>query len=105
MIAYITRRLFLGVLVLVLATFLVFLIMRLLPSDPLTLFLAQSEIENVPAENRRALQQEYGLDKPLPLQYLSWISNVLHGDLGKSIFYKNNVGTLIAERVPVSLCE
>lgn len=103
MIAYIVRRLILCVIVLILVTLLVFLIMRILPSDPLTLFLAQSEIQNLPPDTLLALKQEYGLDKTLPMQYFDWIGGVLHGDLGKSISQQNKVSTLIADAMPISL--
>ncbi|MFC1930510.1 ABC transporter permease, partial [Chloroflexota bacterium] len=49
------------------------------------------------------LRQEYGLDKSLPVQYLEWIWNVTHGDFGMSLFYRDQVGKVILERLPVTL--
>jgi peptide/nickel transport system permease protein len=103
--AYITRRLILGVIVLFLVTILVFLVMRLLPGDPLTLFISQSQMSSgqLTKEQLEELRHEYGLDKSLTMQYLDWIGGVFRGNLGKSIFYTTEVGTLIKERMPITL--
>jgi peptide/nickel transport system permease protein len=103
--AYITRRLILGVLVLFLVTILVFLVMRLLPGDPLTLFISQSQMSSgqLTVEQMNELRHEYGLDKTMVLQYVDWIKGIFQGNLGKSIFYATEVKTLIAERMPITL--
>jgi peptide/nickel transport system permease protein len=103
--AYITRRLILGVLVLFLVTILVFLVMRLLPGDPLTLFISQSQMSSgqLTVEQMNELRHEYGLDKTLAMQYVDWIKGIFQGNLGKSIFYATEVKTLIAERMPITL--
>jgi peptide/nickel transport system permease protein len=103
--AYITRRLILGVIVLFLVTILVFLVMRLLPGDPLTLFISQSQMSSgqLTKEQLEELRHEYGLDKSLTMQYLDWIGGVFRGNLGRSIFYTTEVKTLIAERMPITL--
>jgi peptide/nickel transport system permease protein len=49
------------------------------------------------------LRQDYGLDKPLPLQYVDWISKVAQGDLGRSILFHYSVTEEIARRLPISL--
>lgn len=105
MTTYITRRLILGVLVLFLVTILVFLVMRLLPGDPLTLFISQSQMSSgqLTVEQMNELRHEYGLDKTLVLQYVDWIKGIFQGNLGKSIFYATEVKTLIAERMPITL--
>jgi peptide/nickel transport system permease protein len=103
--AYITRRLILGVLVLFLVTILVFLVMRLLPGDPLTLFISQSQMSSgqLTVEQMNELRHEFGLDKTLVMQYIDWIKGIFQGNLGKSIFYATEVKTLIAERMPITL--
>ena len=105
MTAYITRRLILGVLVLFLVTILVFLVMRLLPGDPLTLFISQSQMSSgqLTVEQMNELRHEYGLDKTLVMQYVDWIKGIFQGNLGKSIFYATEVKTLISERMPITL--
>jgi peptide/nickel transport system permease protein len=105
LIAYITRRILLGILILLLVTIMVFLVMRLLPGDPLTLFISQSQMSSgmLTADQLAQLRHKFGLDKPLLLQYIYWIGGVLHGDLGTSIFYTTAVSTLVKERMPITL--
>ena len=94
--AYIIRRLLLGVIILVLVTLLVFLAMRLLPGDPLIIYVSQSQVELYTAEQLDVLRHELGLDQSLPQQYISWIGNILRGDMGKSIMLGQDVGYLIS---------
>jgi peptide/nickel transport system permease protein len=49
------------------------------------------------------LRAEYRLDRPIIIQYVLWLWDLFHGDLGKSIFYHENVGKLMLERFPVTL--
>ena len=100
---YIIRRLLMGVIVLVLVTMFVFIVMRLLPSDPLTLFLSQSETQRLDLEQLAQLKHEYGLDRPFPIQYWDWMSGVVRGDFGTSIILKERVNTLIAQHLPVTV--
>ena len=101
MASYIVRRLTIGVIILVLVTFLVFIVMRLLPGDPLILFIG-SEAGELSDQDLDMYRHQYGLDKPLMIQYIVWIGGVLHGDLGTSISYKMTAGGLISERLPVT---
>ena len=78
------------------------MVMRLLPGDPLQLYVGQGDTANATAEELTALRKEFGLDKSLPMQYLEWIGGIFTGDLGKSIFYRENVARLIAQRIPVT---
>ena len=77
MTAYIIRRLLLGVLILVLVTLLVFLAMRLLPGDPLIIYISQSQVQVYSPEQLQQLRHEYGLDQSLPQQYVTWIGRML----------------------------
>lgn len=101
---YLYRRLIQAVFVLILATFVVFLIMRLLPGDPVLLYVSQDEYTRMTSvEEIEALRHEFGLDKPLLLQYVYWIGGVTRGDLGKSIFMGTTVGSEIARALPISI--
>lgn len=103
MLDYINRRLLQSVLVLILITIFVFITMRILPSDPIIIYLSESQYQSMnPAELER-LRHEFGLDKPLPAQYWDWISGVARGNLGQSIFVREDIGTLIRSHMPVSL--
>jgi len=103
MTAYIIRRLILGVIILLLVTLLVFLAMRLLPGDPLIIFVSQSQTQVYSPERLAELRVEYGLDRSLPMQYISWLGNMLRGDMGKSINLGQDVGYLISTRLPVTI--
>jgi peptide/nickel transport system permease protein len=103
MAAYIIRRLAIGVIILVLVTMLVFLAMRLLPGDPLVIFISQSQTQTYTPERLEELRHEFGLDKTLPAQYISWIGNIVRGDMGKSINLGQDVGYLISTRLPVTI--
>jgi len=104
MTAYIIRRLFMAVIIIILVTLIVFFSIRLLPGDPLIIFLGKNAgLEQMSDETLERLRHEYGLDKPVMVQYFSWISGVFRGDLGRSITYRDNVGTLLKERFPVTI--
>jgi len=103
MTAYIIRRLILGVIILLLVTLMVFLAMRLLPGDPLIIYISQSQVQMFTPEQLTELRQEYGLDRSLPVQYISWLGNILRGDMGKSIMLGQDVGYLISTRLPITI--
>lgn len=102
MAAYITRRLLWALIILILLTVVVFFAMRLLPGDPLMIYVAQSQISNIGQEALAQMRHDYGLDRPMIVQYFDWAGNVLKGNLGKSIFYNDNVGTLMKARLPIT---
>jgi len=93
------RRLALIVPTLLLVAIFVFSLQRLLPGDPV---LALAGEDRDPA-TLDALRVQYGLDKPLPVQFVYWLGGVLRGDLG--ISYKTNqpVLDLILQKLPVTL--
>lgn len=104
MATYIIRRLFVALITLWLLTIIIFSVLRLLPGDPLIIFLGQSASSgNMTMEQLAKLRVEYGLDKPLVVQYLTWIFGVFHGNLGTSINYHEQVSTLMLKRFPVTL--
>jgi peptide/nickel transport system permease protein len=101
--AYIIRRLFLGLITILLITMIVFLVMRLLPGDPLILYLSAGEMGQMTPDQVQKLKHKFGLDKNLPLQYVNWMGHALRGDFGVSIFYDESVVSLIKERIPVTM--
>jgi len=87
--------------VLIIVTIIVFFIMRLLPGDPLIIYMGQSaQIQAMPQEQIEELRRQFGLDQPLVMQYFLWIGGIFKGDFGESIYYHENVSTLLAERLP-----
>jgi peptide/nickel transport system permease protein len=100
---YIIRRLFMGIVIIFIVTIMIFLFMRLLPGDPLTIYVNRSDMSNLTPEQMHSLQVKFGLDKSMPEQYIWWIVGIFRGDFGRSIYYDVEVSKLIAERMPVTL--
>lgn len=100
---YIVRRLIQAVFVLIIVTILVFFVIRLLPGDPIIIYVAQSaQLEAMPPEMVDQLRHKFGLDRPIIMQYFNWVGNAFQGDFGESIFYHEKVGKLMLERFPVT---
>jgi len=78
---------------------LVFLLIHLVPGDPI----AQMLGEGAPAADLQAARHAYGLDLPLSQQYLNYWKGVLHGDLGLSFRYNQSVSKLLLQRYPYTL--
>ena len=91
MTAYILHRLKHGVIVIFLVSIFIFLVIHLLPGDPLVIYMAEQQIMDVTEEHYELLKQKYGLDKPLPVQYITWLLNLFRGDMGTSITYKEDI--------------
>jgi peptide/nickel transport system permease protein len=96
---YILRRLIFAVPVALLVSFAVFMIIHLIPGDPALVLLGESATPEAAA----ALRAQLGLDKPLLEQYLIWLWQLLHGDLGRSIILQQPVLQAIFQRMPVTL--
>jgi len=100
MIRYLVGRLVSSLLVLLLLSLVVFAMVRLVPGDPTAAFVDPANPD--PAQVA-ALRAQLGLDRPFLLQYLSWLADLLHGDLGEAITMPSDVQDLIASRLPLSL--
>lgn len=98
MLKYILKRLGYTVFVIIGVTIITFLLLKLAPGDPARLMLP----ENATEEQVQATRVEMGLDKPLITQYLSFMNNVIHGDLGMSLQFVKPNAELIAERFPAT---
>lgn len=77
----------------------VFLMIHLVPGDPIQLMLG----EGTAAADIQKARHDYGLDQPLSQQYAHYWKGVLHGDLGRSIRFNQNVSQVIAQRYPYTL--
>ena len=77
----------------------VFVLVRVVPGDPIAMMIAPGASE----ADIAALRAHYGLDLPIWQQFWIWFGQVLHGNLGTSISMKQNVLTIIAERLPATL--
>ena len=96
---YILRRLLLLIPTLFLVTLLVFSIIRLLPGNIVVLMMSEQGY----ASDRAKLEHMLGLDQPFYQQYLTYIGQVLRGDLGVSFWTKEPVLDEIVQRLPVSI--
>jgi peptide/nickel transport system permease protein len=94
-----TSRLFYTLPVLWLVVSVVFLLIHLVPGDPIQQMLG----EGAATADLQAARHVYGLDLPLSTQYIRYWKGVLHGDLGQSIRFSDNVGTIVAARYPFTL--
>lgn len=84
---------------LILATFIVFFLQRLIPGDPAVAIAG----EYATPENLARIRTELGLDQPLVMQYLSWIRNAFTGDLGTSFQTGESITALVLDRLPLTL--
>lgn len=96
MIKYILKRILYAVLTLFVLVGLTFFMMQLLPGDP---FIGE---KSIPQTTLDALNEKYGLNKPLIQQFFMYIGNVLKGDLGLSIHYNRPVMDIISQAFPYS---
>ena len=96
---YLVRRLLLLVPTLFLASILIFAIIQLAPGDPARMRLGTEATEEQVARERARL----GLDKPIPVRYVVWLSDVARLDLGRSQVHNRPVGSLVAEAFPNTL--
>ncbi len=96
---YIIRRLLQAVLILFILSIAMFLMIHAIPGGPERVFLAPHET----LAERQAIIHNYGLDQPLPVQYLRWLTGVLHGDLGTSFADFQPVSSDILSRFPATL--
>ena len=99
MTTYLLRRLLLMLPVAFLVTVGVFMLIHLTPGDPALILLGEDRTPEAIA----AIHHQLGLDQPLYVQYLIWLGNLAHGDLGRSITTHQPVATAIAERLPATL--
>jgi ABC-type dipeptide/oligopeptide/nickel transport system permease component len=96
---YVGRRLLQSVVVLWGVSLIVFFLLRLAPSDPVTLLLAETATPEQIAEARH----ELGFDRPIHVQYLIFMERALQGDLGRSLFYKEPALGVILRALPNTL--
>ena len=96
---FLLRRLFGLFATLLAASIVVFVVLSVLPGDPASLMLGTAAREDTLA----ALRAQMGLDRPLWLQYFSWIGGLVRGDFGVSFTYSVPVAELIGARAGVSV--
>jgi peptide/nickel transport system permease protein len=96
---FVIRRLLLAIPILFLVSVLAFSLIHLIPGDPAQVILGEESTPQAYEELRKQLN----LDKPIVVQYVIWLGNVLQGNLGMSIISHVPVSKLIAQRLPATI--
>jgi peptide/nickel transport system permease protein len=96
---FLLRRFGASVLTLFIATIVVFVGVRGLPGDPAVALSGETSDPAVLA----AIRQAYGLDKPIPVQYLAWLGHAVRGDFGTSPRTGLSVSEVLAQRIPITM--
>ncbi len=99
MLVYLLKRIAIGLATLLVASAVVFSVLEIIPGDPALLMLGM----NAEPDTLAALREQMGLNQPVFLRYLDWVSGLAVGDFGTSYTYSSPVLELIGERVMVSL--
>jgi peptide/nickel transport system permease protein len=97
---YLLRRLLIAVPSLLGISIVLFAVLALAPGDP---FGEIASNPNIPPDVAGALRTKFGLDDPIALRYLRWLSAMLHGDWGFSFVSRMDVDTVIVQRLPATL--
>jgi len=99
---YIAVRLFHGIIVIFLISLLTFIVMRMMPGDPVYLLLGEGQVR-ISEDQIQAIRARWGLDRSYPEQYLIWVGNLLTGNFGESIIRTGvPVRDMIFEAIPVT---
>ena len=100
--SYIMRRLAFGALTVFGVSIIVFLIMRVMPGDPLVAIFGPDGMMKLTEAQREHFMRELGLNDPLFVQYLAWMGQVLSGEFGRSFFRAEGVGDMLLRRGPLT---
>ncbi len=96
MLKYLIKRLLQSVPLLILITILCFTLINLAPYDAIDAQIT----EDMTAEDVARLREEAGIDDPVPVQYIRWVSNVMKGDLGRSLISRTNIAEDLKVKIP-----
>jgi len=99
---YLLRRAVFALGTLIGVSLIIFVVLRILPGDPLVALLGVEGHAKLPPADRARIMQDLGLSDPLPIQYARWLGDIARGQLGKSFFRGDTVRDLILHRGPLS---
>ena len=102
MYSYIARRLAFGALTVIGVSIMVFVVMRILPGDPLVAIFGPEGMTKLTEEQRASYMRELGLSDPLWVQYLRWVKDIIQGNFGQSFFRSESVADMILRRGPLT---
>src|SRR5690349_10921439 len=101
MTTYIIRRMLLAIPTILLVMFMTFMMLRLVPGSLVDTILADRPYST--AEDRAALEEQLGLDEPIPQQFAKYSWHVMQGDLGESPWTTTPVTSELRRRLPVTM--
>ena len=101
MVIYTINRMIQLIPVLLILSIIVFSFVHLLPGDVIDVLAGEENIQD--PEVRAALEKEFGLDKPIYIQYLVWLGNVLRGDFGTSLVTRRPIALELFDRIPATM--
>lgn len=103
--AYILRRILYMLMMLIMGSLLSFMVITLPPGDYMTSYIQQLKNQgaDVSLDQEMALRRQYGLDYPLPVQYIKWVTLLLQGNMGRSFLWNKQVNVVIGERLPATI--
>src|SRR3990170_6956865 len=99
--AFLVRRLISTLAAAFALSMLIFLLIRLVPGDAVTLWIGQEG--TMTPEVQKTLRKMFGLTDPLPVQYLRWLGDLLQGDLGYSFRSRLPVAQLMGRSLPITI--
>ncbi|GAI51332.1 unnamed protein product, partial [marine sediment metagenome] len=106
MLSYIIRRIMIFIPLLIMVSMISFVIIQLPPGDYLTTYIMQLKMQGLEASDAQVAQmsQQYGLGKPLYVQYFMWMRNILfYGNFGRSFQWQRPVIEVISERIALTM--
>ena len=102
MLSYVARRLMFGALTILGVSIVVFVVMRVLPGDPLVAIFGPDGFTKLTDAQRDKYMADLGLADPLWKQYLGWMGDILSGNLGRSFFRAESVAEMVGRRAPLT---
>lgn len=102
MYSYIVRRLMFGALTIFGVSVLVFVVMRVLPGDPLVAIFGPDGFTKLSEVDRARFMKDLGLSDPLIVQYFGWVKDIARGDFGRSFFRSESVADMLLRRGPLT---
>ncbi len=102
MYSYIARRFAFGAMTIVAVSIMVFVVMRILPGDPLVAVFGAEGFTKLTEAQRANYMKELGLSDPLWVQYFAWVKDIVRGDWGRSFFRSESVADMILRRGPLT---
>jgi peptide/nickel transport system permease protein len=102
MYSYIVRRLGFGALTVIGVSLIVFMVLRILPGDPLVAIFGPEGFTKLSEADRAGYMAQLGLSDPLVVQYLHWMRDIAEGSLGRSFFRSESVAEMVSRRGPLT---